>query len=107
LVGYEGYEALIAMMNSNWNVTGNDWEADVQKATATVTLPKGTIEKQLVLKDIPDTPISATSLNIIQQPLPLQQQETYHQTQGLTIVVGYTQRHGANFDRSSTKENFR
>jgi len=38
-------EALISYDEFYWNVTGNDWEADVQKATATVTLPKGTIEK--------------------------------------------------------------
>ncbi|MEK7570768.1 MAG: DUF2207 domain-containing protein [Patescibacteria group bacterium] len=73
-----------------WNVTGNDWEATMQKASATVTVPKEKIDNATCFEGYQGytnpchiTKQSPTSVSFTTtRDLP--------QTQGLTIVTAYT-----------------
>ncbi len=73
-----------------WNVTGNDWEADIQHASATVTLPKGKTERTTCFEGY----TGYTNLCSITEKSPTTVSFTATRnlppTQGLTIVVGYT-----------------
>lgn len=74
-----------------WNVTGNDWEADIEKVNTTVILPKGEITKTscfegytggtngcLFIGQVSDTVVSFANNDLLSPG------------KGITIAVGFT-----------------
>lgn len=73
-----------------WNVTGSDWEAEIENATASVTIPKERIEQTACFEGY----TGYTNPCTINQTNPTEVTFTATRnlppTQGLTIVMGYT-----------------
>lgn len=73
-----------------WNVTGNDWEADIENASATVTIPKEEIKQTTCFEGY----TGYTNLCEINQTNPTTVSFTATRdlppTQGLTVVIGFT-----------------
>lgn len=73
-----------------WNVTGNDWEAEIEKASATVTVPKDKIEKTACFEGYTGYTNPCQITGQTQTSVTFQSTRSLPQTQGLTIVTGYT-----------------
>lgn len=73
-----------------WNVTGSDWEAEIEKATAKITVPKDQIEQTACFEGY----VGYTNPCAINQISPTEvtfaATRNLPPTQGLTIVIGYT-----------------
>lgn len=84
LRSFEGHDELY------WNATGNNWDATIEKASATITVPKDKIEKTTCYEG----PTGSTNLCTItdQTPTSVTFANKYplYSSYGLTVVVGYT-----------------
>lgn len=73
-----------------WNVTGNEWEAPIERASANVTLPKDGIKKITCFQGY----VGDTTSCVSSAPSPASaifaSDRPYNPTEGLTIVVDYT-----------------
>lgn len=73
-----------------WNVTGNNWDVDIQKATATVTVPKDKIEQTACFEGYAGSIGACTIEQNAPTKVTFAATETLTSAQGLTIVAGYT-----------------
>ncbi|HVA96134.1 MAG TPA: DUF2207 domain-containing protein [Candidatus Acidoferrales bacterium] len=72
-----------------WNVTGNDWAVVIQKAEATVSLPKQCMIKSTCYEGSSGSQTLCQSKSASPQVATFAATEPLGEYQGLTIVVGY------------------
>jgi uncharacterized membrane protein len=73
-----------------WNVTGNDWEADIETASAIVTLPKDGIAKTACFEGYTGYTNPCTITKQTPSEVTFTATRNLPPSQGLTVVVGYT-----------------
>ena len=84
LQAFKGYDELY------WNVTGQDWEAAIQHATATVTLPQDKITQTSCYQGVLGSKDSCTIEQIDNQAVVFTANKELLTGHGLTIAVGFT-----------------
>ncbi len=83
LLGYEEFDELY------WNVTGNNWEVEIEKASVNVTLPKEGVLQKACYQGVTDAAedcsvAEATATNIF-----FESTRTLYIGEGMTVALGY------------------
>lgn len=73
-----------------WNVTGNNWDATIKKASATVSIPQDGIKETVCFEGYPGYTNPCSISAQIDKAVSFQATRELPQTQGMTIAVDYT-----------------
>jgi uncharacterized membrane protein len=80
---YHGYDELY------WNVTGNEWEADIKKVVATVTIPKNRIQKVACFEGYAGSQGECSAKQNSERQATFTNTDVLSTAKGITIVMGY------------------
>lgn len=73
-----------------WNVTGNGWDADIKKASATIRVPTEKIEKSLCYEGYTGSPDQCAVINQQSPTTLLVESGLLAPSEGLTVLANYT-----------------